>query len=198
MAYPEYLIQRVKELSPGWSAREILRVLNKEFPDDNLPNERTIRRWREDPPANNNEEEQDKTGSGVSEKWIEHNERLAIVVDGLLGNELKRVMKWVSPTGQVEYRLYGESGDNLEKRLTEDDLVDKLSENIHLAYRHYEEWFFKSCFLPHLYAEWSDELKNTGFNIVVEKQSYQLIETLRLLAERKTFNGICPMCKDWV
>jgi hypothetical protein len=198
MAYPRYLIQRARELSPGRSAREILRVLNKEFPNDDLPNERTIRRWCDDPPPNNDEEEQDKTSSDVSEKLIEHNERLASVVDGLLSNELKRVMKWVSPTGQVEYRLCDESGANLVKRLTEDELINKFSENINLVYRHYEEWFFKTCFLPHLYAEWSDELKNTGFNIVVEKQFYQLIETLRLLAERKTFNGICPMCKDWV
>ncbi len=57
--------------------------------------------------------------------------------------------------------------------------------------------FFRDYFVPHLKSELPEELKTELFYIVVEKQPYLLIETLRLLAARKTFKGTCPVCKDW-
>lgn len=196
MAYPEYLVQRVIELGPGRSAGRILKVLEKEFPKEYLPDERTIRRWLKDKPAAFVSNEQ-KTPSSVLGNWGEHNAKLAGVADRLLANDLKRVMKWVEPPGDIEYHLFDESESYLQEQLTEDELSGQFEQNIELAYQDYTEWFFKECFLPHLHAEWSEELKDKGFYIVMYEQPYLLIETLRLLAERKTFKGTCPVCEDW-
>ena len=197
MAYPEQIKKRAIELgNEGRSAGKVLEALKREFErEPDLPDERTIRRWLKNKPAISVSSEQ-KTLSSFIESWKEHNAKLAVVADRLLANDLKRVMKWVMPTGDIEYQLFDESETHLLEILTEDDLSGQFEQNINLAYQEYTEWFFKECFLPHLYAEWSEELKNKGFYIVAEEQPYLLIETLRLLAERKTFKGTCPVCKD--
>ena len=205
MAYPEHIIRRALELKRGrCSAGTVLRQLEKEFPGEVTSlNVRTILRWEktkpvalaESPPPAGKEERH--IAPSFHEIWKEHNAKLAGVADRLLANDLKRVMKWVEPTGDIEYHLFDESETYLLERLTEDELSGQFEQNIDLAYQDYTEWFFKECFLPHLYAEWSEELKNKGFYIAAEEQPYQLIETLRLLAERKTFKGTCPVCEDW-
>ena len=204
MAYPEHIIRRALELKRGRSAGSVLRQLEKEFPGEVASlNVRTILRWEKtksvalvEPPAPAGKEQR-HIASSFHEIWKEHNAKLAGVADRLLANDLKKIMKWVMPTGDIEYQLFDESETHLQERLTEDELSGQFEQNINLAYQEYTEWFFKECFLPHLYAEWSEELKNKGFYIVAEEQPYQLIETLRLLAERKTFKGTCPVCTDW-
>ena len=201
MAYPEHIKKRALELKKGRSAGAVLRLLEKEFPEEVTSlNARTILRW-----VGNESEALNETSVRITseqemiypERWKEHNAKLAGVADRLLANDLKRVMKWVEPAGDIEYLLWDESETHILERLTEDDLSGQFEQNIHLAYQEYTEWFFKECFLPHLYAEWSEELRNKGFYIVSYEQPYQLIETLRLLAERKTFKGTCPVCKDY-
>lgn len=202
MAYSKHLKQRAVELSPGRSAGEILRVLRREFPNDDLPGDRQVRRWCKDRPAVHVTQEQrvegKQTAASSHENWEVHNERLAGVAEKLLDNDLKRVMKWVNPTGDIEYHLFeGDSVSETLYRLTEDDLSGRFERNIISACHEYTEWFLWHCFLPHLYAEWPEELKNEGLYITAEEQPYQLIETLRLLAERRTFKGTCPVCEDW-
>ena len=46
MAYPEQLKQRAIELYQGCSATQTLKDLEKEFPEREIPTDRTIRRWR--------------------------------------------------------------------------------------------------------------------------------------------------------
>lgn len=195
MAYPEYLVQRAIELGSGRSASEVLRVLGREFPDDYLPDERTIRRWLKNKPAAVVSNEQ-RTPSGDPRDWREHNTKLAGVADSLLANDLKRVMKWVTPTGDIEYHLFDESEMHLVERLAEDDLSGQLEQNLHTVYRDYTEWFYQNCFIPHLFAEWSEAGQTKMSKALLYEQPYLLIETLRLLAERKTFKGTCPVCKD--
>jgi len=205
MAYPEHIIRRAIELKEGRSAGAVLRILQKEFPEEVVSlNVRTILRWTRTKsevlvePSVHIEKEQRDIPLSYHENWKEHNAKLVGVADRLLDNDLNRVMKWVISTGDIEYQLFDDNNLNeLPYKLTEDDLSGKFEQNIISAYHDYTEWFFKNCFLPHLYAEWSEELKNKGFYIIAEEQPYQLIETLRLLAERKTFKGSCPVCKDW-
>jgi len=201
MAYPEHIKKRALELKKGRSAGAVLRLLEKEFPEEVTSlNARTILRWVDSKAEALSEASvriTSEQGIISPESWKEHNAKLAGVADRLLANDLKRVMKWVEPTGEIEYLLWDESETHVVERLREDDLSGQFEQNISLAYQEYTEWFFKECFLPHLYAEWSEELKNKGFYIVAEEQPYQLIETLRLLAERKTFKGTCPVCKDY-
>lgn len=196
MAFSEQVRQRAIELNRGRSPREVRRWLDREFPDElSLPDERTIRRWRATESTTHAVQEQSQIPSSVPANWKEHNEKLAGVADRLLANDLKRVMKWVASTGQIEYHLFDD--EEILHRLTEDDLAGQFEQNIILTFHDYTEWFYANCFLPHLYAEWPEELKNKGLSIVAEEQPYQLIETLRLLAERKTFKGTCPVCKEW-
>lgn len=188
MAHPDKIKQRAIELSnEGRSAGNVLEVLKREFKDEIPPDERTIRRWCK--------EEQPIIRPSAPENWVEHNAKLVAVADRLLANDLKRVAKWVNDKGDVEYHLFDESEEHLIQRLTDDDLAGQFEQNIHLAYKDYTDWFFKTCFLPHLYAEWPEELREKGLYIIAEEQPCQLIETLRLLVERKTFKGTCPVCK---
>jgi transcriptional regulator with XRE-family HTH domain len=134
----------------------------------------------------------------VLKKKEEHNQRLTAVANSLLGKDLRNVTRWVNSNGQVEYPLYKNKDIHEHPtRLSQDDLSGYLEQNLISAYHDYTEWFFKTCFLPHLYAEWPKELKNKDYYIMAEEQPYELIDTLRLLAERKTFKGTCPVCKDW-
>lgn len=205
MAYPEYIIRRAIELKRGRSAGAVLRELKKQFPEEDLTalNERTILRWVKtksellaEAPVHL-EKEQRHIPSIFYEEWEEHNRKLVGVANTLLGNDLKQVMKWVSPTGDVEYHLFDESETYLQERLTVDDLSSKLEENLLAVYRDFTEWFYLSCFIPHLFAEWSEGLRTKMSKALLYEEPYELIETLRLLAERKTFKGTCPVCKDW-
>jgi len=44
--YPEQLKQQAVKLCDGRSAGQVLKALQKEFPNEEMPTERTIRRWR--------------------------------------------------------------------------------------------------------------------------------------------------------
>jgi len=202
MAYPEHIIRRAIELKKGRSAGAVLRQLEKEFPEEVASlNTTTILRWVKTKPEVlieslvDVEKEQGDIPPSFHDNWKEHNEKLAGVANRLLANDLNRVTKWISSTGQVEYHLFDD--EEILHRLTEDDLAGQFEQNIILVFHEYTEWFYMNCFLPHLYAEWPEELKKKGLFIVAEEQPYQLIDTLRLLAEKKTFKGTCQVCKDW-
>lgn len=49
------------------------------------------------------------------------------------------------------------------------------------------------CFVPHFESE-NPEFESKWFIELIEQQEYTVIETLRLLASRKTFKGTCPGC----
>ena len=127
----------------------------------------------------------------------------------LLANDLDRVIeggtftitsKTVSgerkESRQVEYTIFYKS-DDAPYELTNEQLSVQLQQNIEFTVHEYTEWFFYKCFLPHLVSELPEDIRTKGFGDIVKEQPYQLIETLRLLAERKTFKGTCPTCKDW-
>ena len=80
--------------------------------------------------------------------------------------------------------------------LTKEQLSDELVNNIEFIIDD-SEWFFFYCFFPHLLSELPDEMKNENWLPIVEEYPFQLIETLRLLAARKTFKGTCPVCEGW-
>jgi hypothetical protein len=169
MAFSEQMKQRVIELSPGRSSGEVLRVLNREFPEEDLPDERTIRRWRSTDSSNA------VTNQG-------HQEQLADIVDMLLVD---------IPDGIV----CEENATNDE--LSNTDIEGILEYNTESVCNKYSDWFFYSCFLIHVVNDFPKKYRASNFWEFFHEQPLQLIETLRLLAERKTFNGTCPMCKDW-
>ena len=205
MGYPEHIIKRALQLKVGSSAGAVLRALQKEFPEEVASlNERTILRWTktkasllaESPKPN--EKEYGTTLTKYVDYLKEHHAKLAGVAARLLDNDLNRISKWVSPEGQFEYHLIDENELQLLERLTEGDLSGKLEENLLVVYRDYTEWFYQECFIPHLFAEWSQDVQAKMTKALLYERPNQLIETLRILAERKTFKGTCPVCKDWL
>ena len=198
MAHPEQIKKRAMELgdergSPG----NVLKALIREFPNESyLPTERTIRRWLKDKPATVVSNEQ-KTPSTVSGNWEEHNAKLASVADKLLDSDLKRIIKRGVPRRDLKYHLYDENETDILEEFTDEDLSGRLEENLLTVYRDYTDWFYKNCFIPHLFAEWSEDVQTKMSRALLYDEPYLLIETLRLLAERKTFKGSCPVCKDW-
>lgn len=201
MTYPEHIKKRAMALSDeGRSAGKVLEALKREFPDEAyLPFERTIRRWPKTKPAIHTDSEQGKTPSSVPENRKGHNQRLADVANSLLDNDLSSALHgWTTKriTGQVKYILTKKGKVGKYYDLTEQQLSERLKENVVLAEHKYERWFFHDCFLPHLESELPEELKTKGFFDVVKEQPYELIETLRVLAARGIFKGTCQVCKD--
>jgi hypothetical protein len=204
MAYPDHIIRRALELKRGRSAGAVLRQLEREFPGQVASlNVRTILRWERtksvplaDTQAPAGKEEGYIPGD-FQAMWEEHNAKLAAVANALLANGLKRIVKGESLAGDVEYLLFDESQTHVLERLTDDDLSGCLEANLHTVYRDYTDWFYQNCFCPHLFAEWSEDVQTRMSGALLYDHPYELIEALRLLAERKTFKGTCPVCRDW-
>jgi len=96
---------------------------------------------------------------------------------------------------QVKYVIQNENAASGYDEITKEQLASHLNSNM-AAISKDRDWFFRYCFVPHLRSELPDELTTELLFNVVERQPYQLVETLRLLAARKTFKGTCPVCKD--
>jgi hypothetical protein len=77
-----------------------------------------------------------------------------------------------------------------------DELRGKLRENINLSYDKFGESQVSQYFLPHLQSE-NPELSSKSLFTIVQKNPFGLIETLKVLVQRKTFSGTCPICEDW-
>jgi len=77
---------------------------------------------------------------------------------------------------------------------TLDELRGRLRENLALAYDKFGESQVNSYYLPHLKEEITD-LKS--LNIFIDDAPISFIETIKVLSNRKTFKGICPICQDW-
>jgi len=169
MAYSEEIKQRVIELSPGRSAGEILRVLNREFKDDDLPDERTIRRWR-------------KTSTSHSVTNKEHQEQLADIVDMLLDDIPDSIVY---------------ENDDVAEELSKDDIVGILDYNSESVCSKYSTWFFYSSFCIHIANDFPKEYRARNYWGLLNEQPSQLIDILKMIKARKTFNGTCPICKDW-
>ncbi|MFC2034031.1 hypothetical protein ACFLTT_01315 [Chloroflexota bacterium] len=186
MAYPDYLVQRAIELSSGRSAGEVLKVLTKEFPEDDMPDARTIRRWR-------------KTSVNHSVTNKEHLEQLIDIVNILLADDLDSTMYKgdVIVSDEKKEAQYIITDRNGTEELSKDDISAELEYNTESACRKYSDWFFYSCFLIHIVNDSPEEYKAKNYWEFLREQPYKLIETLRLLAERKTFKGTCPVCKEW-
>ena len=80
---------------------------------------------------------------------------------------------------------------NSAQEVTTEQLCSILTRNYEQAYDQYGLYDVE-CFETHLRFEVTDfESKE------LSTYTYELVETLMLLAKRKTFKGTCPVCKDW-
>jgi hypothetical protein len=74
-------------------------------------------------------------------------------------------------------------------------LPDMLLSNMKSACLQFSDYDVKTCFLAHLKAELNN-FKAQEFETYVEEHTDETLETLRVIARRKTCKGVCPICKD--
>lgn len=121
---------------------------------------------------------------------------LADIAKSLLANGLGSVScpGWsTNRSQQVKYVIPNANAASQYDELTKEQLTSLLNNNI-AAITKDKDWLFRHCFIPHLKSELPGELRTKLFFEIIEEQPYKLIETLRVLAAKKTFKGTCPAC----
>ena len=106
------------------------------------------------------------------------------------GNERKQLSSM--PHCDGEYYKYIISDETL---LTYQELVEMVEDkygfleecNLSLQYR---------CLLQHLYGEYPDMMENT--QDWVSNHSYEFLDRICMLIQRRTFLGTCSVCNKWV
>jgi hypothetical protein len=178
------------------------------LPDEVVTPERITDGWRTDPPKVLKErkrmmpEEQKhiQFEAGVAKRRAEHFDHLANIVSAFLINEIDTVMPSIDT---VEPRIirgdeYGRPKYTIGEQEVEITILElslSLRANIQSVLLQFSPWDL-TCLIYHLKAE-SPEIESKGFTDVVRENPYKLIDTLRVLAWRKTFKGTCPVCRDW-
>ena len=182
--YPEVVKRRAKELAPMCrSASNIIDALLKEFANDEVPmNERTIRRWLKE------------QNLRYLKNIEEHFAQLTDIANLLLEDDVDKVLTIAAEADTSERRYQIVSEDSGFTELTHSQLVGRIEGNIDYVCQHYGTWHMWDCFAAHLEAEYPE---SKDFYKYLNTQTGTLINALRTMAERKTFKGTCPVCKDW-
>jgi len=136
----------------------------------------------------------------VAKRRAEHFDHLADIATAFLINEIDTVMPSINTVmpriirgdeyGRPKYTI-GEQ----EVEVSNFELSLSLQANIQSVLSQFSPWDL-TCLIYHLKAE-SPEIESKGFADVVRENPYELIDTLRVLAHRRTFKGTCPVCEDW-
>ena len=118
---------------------------------------------------------------------------LADIASFLLSGSLEKLLP-DQTTDEVSdtYTIYGDEEEEINRR----ELASRLDRNIENVIHHYGPSDFLDNFLLHLQAECLD-IKHGKWDEVVSSNPYILVEAIRILSQRKTFKGTCPVCKDW-
>lgn len=177
--------QRAMELRKDNPMSKTIHILRTEFSADELPTEdRVIRRWFEKKPIK----------SQNSDKEF-HNNELAKIAEQLIANGLDKVeasQDRKPPYDIFKYIDWERGGIGI----TAEQFSSMIRENLATAELIYDDWGVYEMFLPHLTVEFP-LLAQNSLNHCIENYPLALIETLRLLAHKRTFNGTCPVCKDF-
>jgi hypothetical protein len=134
----------------------------------------------------------------IEKRRDEHFIKLGSIAESLLANNLYSVKRRWSRT--ESYIITNTTEADNHNQLTTEQLSAQLQMNVNSTIKKHGDWLFRTCFVPHLKSELPEELKTEPTELffqVVEKHPYQIIKTLKLLAERKIFGGTCPVCEQW-
>jgi len=129
----------------------------------------------------------------ISRYRKEHFDHLADIANLLLAGDLDKILVDTvrgSSSRSDEYQIL--VNGSLET-ISQHELVMRLEGNMEAVFVKYGFWDF-GCFESHFKAEYSHCQNLAG---LLESNPIELIEALRPLAQRKTFKGTCPVCKDW-
>jgi hypothetical protein len=186
---------------PWTSAEEILKDLQaifKEelaqgiFKDEDLPTTRTLCRWRKAIEA----DKANRISRQLDQKSAEeHRAYLLAIVDMLLDGDVKHVIV-VNKGDSIEESFGISSPESGYYEVPRNKIVGKIEANIDAICEHepFSSWDMFDCFVPHLMAEYPPE---QDYYELLNKYPGKLINTLKILVQRKKFKGTCPVCKEW-
>jgi len=126
----------------------------------------------------------------IVQRKQEHFQHLADIADILLSGGLDKV-----PEGEDEDEDETAFKDGEAETDGDRNLVGRLDSNIHAAIIRYNQWEVITCFFTHLEGE--DKRIEEDFIKFYEEYPVEMIEILRLVSQRKTFKGTCPVCAEW-
>jgi ribulose bisphosphate carboxylase small subunit len=187
MAYPDTVTQRAIELyEQGHSAGAIVKALQLEFPSIDVPDERTVRRWYKD--QRTDTVDISKSQAINTKHKEEHFNQLAEIVRVLLSQGVDMI----SDTEFADqYEIVEE--DYTTKTSTHHQLIGTLEGNLDLACQKFSPWEVFECLMAHIKTEHPALEDLYGY---VNEHPLEYINIMRTLAQRKTFKGTCPVCKD--
>ncbi|MFC1860865.1 hypothetical protein ACFLYL_01110 [Chloroflexota bacterium] len=187
MAYSKQVKQRAIELSKICSsAAQVLTALAREFDADQIPmDERTVRRWLK--------------GQDVSylKNMEEHDAMMTDIANILLEQDLSQVHTILNRPDMPNC-TYLVVGHNLPPgtEITHRQLLGRIEGNLTHACHSYSTWHVLKCFFAHFESEWPESKEDLwGF---METNTSAYVDALRIMSERKTFKGTCPVFKDWI
>jgi len=126
----------------------------------------------------------------ITRRLEEHFDHLTNMVHILLANGLDTITKNDSNKTTFPYTLWsGQSGIAIPHEL----LSSYLHQNVNQLFLDTNEFDLQN-FMSHLEVEYP-EIKSKGFLHIVKDNPYELIQTLKILAQRKLFKGTCPVCE---
>lgn len=187
--YPEEIKRKAWELLQKRSAASTLKELDKLFPDQHMPDERTLRRWRHIDPELLGIQPEAASDEISARRKEQHFDYIAEIARLLLDGGLDKITDTVPAK---EYTIWQE--DYTLETLTHDKLIVMLEGNLDIAVQRYGQWQVFDCLMAHAEAEYPENLDL--YNLLTERP-LEYIAILRTLALKKIFKGTCPICEDW-
>ena len=164
MWFPEQIIKRALELYQGCSATQALKGLKDEFPKQDMPTDRTIRRWH-------------------NKKLLkEHLEQMAGIAESLIKGfgEVRQRPKRGDQNDIFEY-MY--SVDGFGRGVTREKLGSMFSAHVETVIEQdsHEDW---KSFLQHIIEEFP-VIERIGLAWFAKDNPYELLQTLKKMAVEK-------------
>lgn len=140
----------------------------------------------------------------VAERKKKHMGQLSKIAKSILGPLSGVVLsQYIDEDGAEKYDYEWDRVDDNGIRkaitITHEELVQGLIANIQGNYDKYRGEKLYTHFLTHLQIEIPD-LSNSSMSALMKyakASPLELIESLELLAQKKTFKGKCAICEDW-
>ncbi|MBA7633200.1 hypothetical protein ES703_40762 [subsurface metagenome] len=122
----------------------------------------------------------------------EHFERLAQIAQLLVQDGLDKIYAGKSAeTYDIDLEGYE------TEVITHNQLIGRLEANIDAAIQKHGHWLVWESFANHLKAE-STKIESTDLYQFANDNPLELIALARLLYQRQTFKGTCPVCEGWL
>jgi hypothetical protein len=139
----------------------------------------------------------------ITEQLSSHYLHLAEIAHALLENNIEFLTPVVTSNESgkgIEFKgmcfSNGQHSEKVGTLLTYGEVSARLMKNLKAAYNKFGFLDIDENFLPHLKAE-LPLVKANDIETIIQQKPARLVVVLRLLSQRKTFKGKCPICNDW-